>query len=186
MGEITILSPGATFVTPSPTASTSPAASCPSTTGNDDASRPSIVNRSEWQIPQWLIRTRTWPALGSATSTSSTTARGWSTACRRAARISGVRYKFRDGGGSSMTGTLDGLRVLDLTAGIAGPIATMLLADQGAAVTKIEPPTGDHMHPAAGYRVWNRGKRSAVLDLSDVTDRERLLALASRADVLVE
>src|SRR3954453_13731899 len=122
------------------------------------------------------MRTRTWPGRGSAMSTSSTTSSGWSTAWRRAALISGVRYKFRDGGGCWMTGTLDGLRVLDLTTGIAGPIATMLLADQGAAVTKIEPPGGDQLTPAAGYRVWNRGKRSAVLDLSQTVDRERLLA----------
>src|SRR5881394_2201240 len=85
-----------------------------------------------------------------------------------------------------MTGTLDGLRVLDLSAGIAGPIATMLLADQGAAVTKIEPPGGDPLAHWRGYRVWNRGKRSAIFDLETKADRDRLLALASQADVLVE
>ena len=85
-----------------------------------------------------------------------------------------------------MTGTLDGLKVLDLTSGIAGPIATMLLADQGAGVTKIEPPGGDPFAATPGYRVWNRGKRSAILDLEDTRDRDRLVALASRADVVVE
>src|SRR5687768_7729612 len=86
-----------------------------------------------------------------------------------------------------MPGTLDGLHVLDLTSGIAGPIATMLLADQGARVTKIEPPGGDPYASWPGYRVWNRGKRSAILDLeNDTTDRDRLIALASRADILVE
>ena len=44
---------------------------------------------------------------------------------------------------------LEGLKVLDLSWGIAGPMATMLLADQGAAVTRIEPPGGD---PLPGYR----------------------------------
>src|SRR5690242_15443432 len=85
-----------------------------------------------------------------------------------------------------MTGTLDGLKVLDLTSGIAGPIATMLLTDQGASVTKIEPPGGDPYAGWPGYRVWNRGKRSAILDLEDPKDRDRLIALASQADVLVE
>src|SRR5215207_9923712 len=85
-----------------------------------------------------------------------------------------------------MTGVLDGLRVLDLTWGIAGPIATMLLADHGAAVTRVERPQGDPFDGFSGYRVWHRGKRSAVLDLREPGDREVFLALAAQADVLVE
>jgi crotonobetainyl-CoA:carnitine CoA-transferase CaiB-like acyl-CoA transferase len=85
-----------------------------------------------------------------------------------------------------MAGVLDGLEVLDLSWGIAGPMATMLLADHGARVTKIEPPGGDPFRAQAGYRAWNRGKRSAVLDLAQGGDRDALLALARTADVLVE
>src|SRR3954466_14259042 len=89
-------------------------------------------------------------------------------------------------GGALMTGVLDGVTVLDLTTGIAGPVAAMLLADHGAAVTKIEPPGGDPTRTFSGAQVWHRGKRSAVLDPADPSDRERLLALAAHADVLVE
>jgi crotonobetainyl-CoA:carnitine CoA-transferase CaiB-like acyl-CoA transferase len=83
-------------------------------------------------------------------------------------------------------GVLDGIRVLDLSWGVSGPITGMLLADHGASVTKIEPPSGDPWRHLSGYRVWNRGKRSAVLDLKDGQDRQRLLALASVADVVIE
>ena len=85
-----------------------------------------------------------------------------------------------------MTGVLDGIDVLDLTTGIAGPMTGMLLGDHGARVTKIEPPGGDQTRTFSGAQVWHRGKRSAVLDLHDTTDRNRLIALASRADVLIE
>ena len=85
-----------------------------------------------------------------------------------------------------MTGVLDGVKVLDLTDGIAGPVTAMLLADHGAQVTKIEPPGGDPTRAFSGAQVWHRGKRSAVLDLEDPTDRERVLALAAHADVLIE
>jgi crotonobetainyl-CoA:carnitine CoA-transferase CaiB-like acyl-CoA transferase len=83
-------------------------------------------------------------------------------------------------------GVLDGIRVLDLSQGIAGPITGMLLADHGAEVTRISAPSGDPWQGSSGYRVWQRGKRSAVLDLRDATDRARLHALARNTDVLVE
>jgi crotonobetainyl-CoA:carnitine CoA-transferase CaiB-like acyl-CoA transferase len=89
-----------------------------------------------------------------------------------------------------MAGVWDGVEVLDLSWGISGPMAGMLLADNGARVTRIEPPSGDPFSSAvgtsSGYRVWNRGKRSAVLDLKDAADRERFLALAAKADVVIE
>ena len=85
-----------------------------------------------------------------------------------------------------MTGVLDGIRVLDLSWGIAGPMTTMLLADHGAAVTRIEPPGGDPFRSQLGYHVWQRGKRSAVLDLRTPEDLESFLSLACHADVLVE
>jgi crotonobetainyl-CoA:carnitine CoA-transferase CaiB-like acyl-CoA transferase len=85
-----------------------------------------------------------------------------------------------------MAGVLDGITVLDLSWGISGPAATMLLADNGAQVTKIEPPGGDPFRRLSGSQVWNRGKRSVILDLTDGTDRERFHDLAARADVVVE
>lgn len=85
-----------------------------------------------------------------------------------------------------MGGVLDSIRVLDLSWGIAGPMTTMLLADHGADVTKIEPPGGDPFRDQLGYRVWQRGKRSAVLDLKDAEDRASFFSLAEHADVLVE
>src|SRR5580658_5284525 len=85
-----------------------------------------------------------------------------------------------------MAGVLEGLKVLDLSWGIAGPMTTMLLADHGASVTKIEPPGGDPFRAQLGYHVWQRGKKSAVLDLKEAADRSTFLALAAHADVLVE
>lgn len=84
-----------------------------------------------------------------------------------------------------MSGVFTGLKVLDLSWGIAGPIATMLLADHGAQVTRIERPQGDPFSSHPGYKVWHRGKRSAVLDLKDRADHDVFLKLVGAADVLV-
>jgi len=97
------------------------------------------------------------------------------------------------------TGPLHGLRVLDLTQALAGPYCTMLLADLGADVVKIEPPGGDmtramgpftHEDTERSYGGYfasiNRGKRSIVLDLKDEGDRSTLLELVKTAEVLVE
>jgi crotonobetainyl-CoA:carnitine CoA-transferase CaiB-like acyl-CoA transferase len=89
-----------------------------------------------------------------------------------------------------MAGVLSGIRVLDLSWGVAGPMATMLLADNGAEVTKIEPPGGDPFrsdpHLRLGYKVWQRGKKSSILDLKDPEEHKLFLALAQTADILVE
>ena len=85
-----------------------------------------------------------------------------------------------------MSGVLEGLTVLDLSTGIAGPIATMMLADNGAAVTRIESPLVDPFAVQSGYAVWQRGKRSAVVDLKSPTGRAVFEALVADADVVVE
>ena len=85
-----------------------------------------------------------------------------------------------------MTGVLSGLRVLDLSWGLAGPRAAMLLADHGADVIRIERPGGEPFERPQGYRVWQRGKRSAVLDLRTPADLETFRQLAAASDVLVE
>ncbi|MBI2871675.1 MAG: CoA transferase [Chloroflexi bacterium] len=79
-----------------------------------------------------------------------------------------------------------GTRVLDLSWGIAGPLATMLLCDYGADVVKVEPPGGDPFRKLPGYLVWCRGKRSVTLDLKTAGGQEVLRRLAGSADLLVE
>jgi crotonobetainyl-CoA:carnitine CoA-transferase CaiB-like acyl-CoA transferase len=93
-----------------------------------------------------------------------------------------------------MAGALDHLRVLDLTSHLSGPYAAMMLADHGAEVIKVEPPTGDSaraMPPfvngeSAPFMTWNRNKRSIVLDLKQQADEDALLRLIDQADILVE
>jgi CoA:oxalate CoA-transferase len=91
---------------------------------------------------------------------------------------------------------LQGVRVLDLTRVLAGPYCTMILADMGAEVVKIERPgVGDdarHFGPflesgnSAYFASINRGKQSVVLDLKVAADKETFLQMVDRADVLVE
>ncbi len=64
-----------------------------------------------------------------------------------------------------MPGALDGIRILDLTWGSAGPLGVLLLAEQGADVIKVEPPGGDPFRSYPGYKVWTRSRRSVELDL---------------------
>ena len=100
-----------------------------------------------------------------------------------------------EGGGQAPPGPLAGVRVLDLTRVLAGPFATMLLADAGADVVKVEPPGGDDTRrwgpPWAGgesayYLSVNRNKRGLCLDLARPAGRAILLRLAEDADVLIE
>ena len=89
---------------------------------------------------------------------------------------------------------LDGIRVYDLTQGIAGPHATMLLALHGATVVKVEPLTGDwcralgtsYGEQTASSFAFNRRKRSIALDLRSVAGREISRRLAQSSDVFVE
>jgi crotonobetainyl-CoA:carnitine CoA-transferase CaiB-like acyl-CoA transferase len=85
-----------------------------------------------------------------------------------------------------MAGALDGLRVLDLSWGIAGALGVQLLAEQGADVIKVEPPGGDPFRAYDGYRVWDRSKRSITVDLKGEAGLDAFLRLADAADVLVE
>jgi formyl-CoA transferase len=92
------------------------------------------------------------------------------------------------------TGPLAGIRVIDLTAVVLGPLATQILADHGADVIKIEPPGGDIIRSngvstqrgmGSIYLALNRNKRSVVLDLKTPEDRQVLAELIKTADVLV-
>jgi CoA:oxalate CoA-transferase len=91
-------------------------------------------------------------------------------------------------------GKLTGIRVIDLTQFFPGPMLTVMMADQGAEVVKVEPPSGDpvrDMAPfAGGHSVWfanlNRGKTSVALDLKSDSGRAALTDLIRDADVFVE
>lgn len=91
-------------------------------------------------------------------------------------------------------GSLEGLRVLDLSRVLAGPFCAMILADLGAEVIKVESPDGDdsrHFGPwyngeSAYYRLFNRSKYGITMDLKADADREQLLDLVRRSDVVIE
>jgi len=93
-----------------------------------------------------------------------------------------------------MPGPLDGFRVLDLTTMVSGPIATMMLGDQGADVIKIEPPRGEYMRMAglkhegmsASFLSCNRSKRSLAVDLKTEAGLSIVKKLVKTTDVLVQ
>jgi len=94
-----------------------------------------------------------------------------------------------------MDGPLEGYRIVDLTAMISGPIATMMLAEQGADVVKVEPPGQGDLVRAIGrarsgisalFATSNRSKRSIVIDLKQSAGVELLKRLVSTADVFVQ
>ena len=96
--------------------------------------------------------------------------------------------------GSTPRGALAGIRVVDVTQVMAGPFCTMMLADFGADVIKIEPPAGDMTRRMPGgingdtpaYNAVNRGKRSVVLDLKTQAGRDAVTLLADSADMFAE
>src|ERR1700761_6014396 len=90
-----------------------------------------------------------------------------------------------DGPSADEPGALDGVRVLDLTGGVAGPVAGMLLADLGADVVKVYRPGGGPSETELGLHMWDRGKRTAVLDPGRPADLEALDRLAGAADVIL-
>jgi alpha-methylacyl-CoA racemase len=89
---------------------------------------------------------------------------------------------------------LSGILVVDFTSLLPGPLATLMLAEAGAEVIKIEPPGGEAMRAfpphfegeSAAFAMLNRGKKSLVLDLKTDKGRAELAPLLARADVLVE
>lgn len=89
---------------------------------------------------------------------------------------------------------LSGLLVVDFTTLLPGPLATLMLAEAGADVIKIEQPGGEnarHFPPlvdgeSIAFAMLNRGKTSMTLDLKDEAEREKLIPLVKRADILVE
>lgn len=96
-----------------------------------------------------------------------------------------------------MSGPLQGVKVIEMGVWVAGPAATGLMADWGADVIKVEPPTGDPQRFVFGalgvadqkgvppFEIDNRGKRSVVLDLRQEDDLQKMFALLEDADVFV-
>jgi crotonobetainyl-CoA:carnitine CoA-transferase CaiB-like acyl-CoA transferase len=96
-----------------------------------------------------------------------------------------------------MSGPLQGVKVIEMGVWVAGPAATGLMADWGANVIKVEPPTGDPQRFVFGalgvadqkgvppFEIDNRGKRSVVLDLRNDDDLQKMFALLEDADVFV-
>ena len=93
-----------------------------------------------------------------------------------------------------MPGPLDGVRILDLSNMVSGPLGGMILADQGADVIKVESPAGDSTRAVATRRGGfsasflnnNRNKRSIVLDLKNSNGKDALKRLISTADVILQ
>src|SRR5260221_1141391 len=97
--------------------------------------------------------------------------------------------------GVVMAGPLDGYRIIDVTQMVSGPMATMILADQGADVIKIEPTRTGDLTRALGsskrgmtptFAVINRGKKSVAINLKDARGVELLKELVRGADVFVQ
>ncbi|MBV9517887.1 MAG: CoA transferase, partial [Hyphomicrobiales bacterium] len=89
---------------------------------------------------------------------------------------------------------LAGITILDFSTLLPGPLATLILAEAGASVIKVEKPGGEEMRSyaprfgreSALFSLLNRGKESLVADLRNDADKARILELARHADVLVE
>ena len=96
--------------------------------------------------------------------------------------------------GASGFAPLDGVRILDFSTNMAGPYATMILAQLGADVVKVESPAGDDARywppeveeASVVHRHVNAGKRGIVLDLKSAAGREAALTLAAQSDVLLQ
>src|SRR6187431_967050 len=100
---------------------------------------------------------------------------------------------------TEVLGALDGVKIVDLTQMLAGPYCTMLLADQGAEIIKVEPLDGDHTRIIGPYHAddklkafggyfasVNRNKQSIAIDLKHAEGRELVLKLCENADAVVE
>lgn len=84
-----------------------------------------------------------------------------------------------------MASALDGIRIIEIAQGIAGPYTGMLLAEQGAEVIKIEPPSGDKARGTPGFHIWNRSKKSVATDLTTAAGRAFVQQLVRSADVVL-
>jgi crotonobetainyl-CoA:carnitine CoA-transferase CaiB-like acyl-CoA transferase len=85
-----------------------------------------------------------------------------------------------------VTQVFEGIQVIDLTQGMAGALVSMILADYGAEVIRLEPPGGDDWWNQPAYLLWNRGKKSVIIDWSSAPDRDKARKLVERTDIFIE
>lgn len=85
-----------------------------------------------------------------------------------------------------MSQVFEGIRIVDLTQGMAGPLTTMILADFGAEVIRLEPPGGDPMWDHPAYMLWQRGKKSVELDWTSEEGRDQACQIIQGADIFLE
>jgi crotonobetainyl-CoA:carnitine CoA-transferase CaiB-like acyl-CoA transferase len=85
-----------------------------------------------------------------------------------------------------MAQIFEGIRVIDLSQGMAGSLTTMILADYGAEVIRLEPPGGDAMWEHPAYLLWQRGKKSAAPDWASAEGRAFARRLIEGADIFIE
>ena len=88
--------------------------------------------------------------------------------------------------GPQSQGALSGVRVVEFGQYIPGPLLSMLLAEQGADVIKVERPGGDPARTEPAFATWNRSKRSVELDLKSPDGLKQAQELINWADVLIE
>jgi crotonobetainyl-CoA:carnitine CoA-transferase CaiB-like acyl-CoA transferase len=84
-----------------------------------------------------------------------------------------------------MEGIFSDIRILDLSEGMSGSVATMVFADFGAEVIKVEPPSGDAYRKDPAWKQWNRGKKSIAIDLETSDGKDTLSKLIKESDVLL-
>src|SRR4029453_14359480 len=89
-------------------------------------------------------------------------------------------------GVANVVSALEGLRIVELGRGMAGAMAGMFLAENGATVVKVEPPGGPPYRDEPSFLVWDRGKESVVLDLKTDAGRAGLHELLAWADAAIE
>ena len=85
-----------------------------------------------------------------------------------------------------MSELFKGIRVIDLSQGMAGAVTTMILADYGAEVIRLEPPGGDPMWEHPAYQLWQRGKKSVAPDWESEAGRSQARQLIEGADIFIE
>src|SRR4051794_3002783 len=90
------------------------------------------------------------------------------------------------GGGFSMAGPLQGLRIVELAGIGPGPHAAMILADLGADVVRVERPGGTGGVPKGSHEALNRNRRAVAANLKSEEGRDQVLAMIAKADVLIE
>src|SRR6195952_3004929 len=100
-------------------------------------------------------------------------------------RTGRIDRRFGRSGEHKVSEIFAGIRVVDLTQGMAGSLVTMILADYGADVIRLEPPGGDPMWEHPAYLLWQRGKKSVEADWDSAEGRVAAQQLVAGADLFI-